>query len=47
MIFHHWEYNFTPRENDFTLICQPNNVKLKIEENNFPEKRFTPYQTEL
>ena len=36
----------TPRENCFTLFCQPNNVKLKIEENSFPGKRFTPYQTE-
>ena len=35
-----------PRENGFTLFCQPNNVKLKIEENSFPGKRFTPYQTE-
>ena len=41
-----WESNFTPRENDFTLFCQPNNVKLKIKENRFPGKRFTPYQTE-
>ena len=46
MVFHHWEYNFTPRENGFTLLCQPNNVKLKIEENSFPGKRFMPYQTE-
>ena len=30
----------------FTLFCQLNNVKLKIEENSFPEKCFTPYQTE-
>ena len=34
------------RENGFTLICQPNNVKLEIEETNFRGKRFTPYQTE-
>ena len=46
MVFHPWESNFTPRENGFTLFCQPNNVKLKIEENSFPGKRFTPYQTE-
>ncbi|XP_057250333.1 uncharacterized protein LOC125497028 isoform X2 [Beta vulgaris subsp. vulgaris] len=46
MVFHLWESNFTPRENGFTLFCQPNNVKLKIKENSFPGKRFTPYQTE-
>ena len=32
-------------KNDFTLFCQPNIVKLKIEVNNFLGKRFTPYQT--
>ena len=45
MVFHHWESNFTPKENGFTLFSQPNNVKLKKEENSFPRKRFTPYQT--
>ena len=47
MVFHHWESNFTPKENDFTLFCQPNSVKLKIEENSFPGKRFTPTKRSL
>ena len=46
MVFHHWDCNFTPRENGFTFLCQPNNANLIIEENNFPGKRFTPYQKE-
>ena len=44
-LFHHWMNKFTFTENDFTLICKPRNVKLKIEENNFTGKCFTPYQT--
>lgn len=28
IVLHHWESNFTPTKNNyFTLICKPNNVK--------------------
>ena len=35
MVFHHQESKFTPRENGFTILYKPNNVKLKIDENSF------------
>lgn len=38
IVFHSSENNFTHKENDFIIICKPNNVKFKIEENNFPWK---------